>query len=310
MKGCTKESTGSTRAVSSEPECHACKPDVQGRDLLPGASAANAQISRHMERLAALRRRRRRLSRARRLAPAATAGWATAAATTAGGGVRPWASRRASQSLSESDSAAGKGTTGAPAGRGVLPISDQKDLILSAFACTPCPRVSGTSLSGCGGGAGGGTGGTTIGVSRCAVTDGISSSRRVSMGGPGIAVSVPTSKFHFVPRASTVSRRLQCSPGGFLRTDLHLSTPNFVPTRCSSDDASHPHQQPLIHRFDSLAARTSWSGINANTDSPNMHKGETYGVPSKYRNGVLQSRSHCKSSEHKSCVTNCKWNGR
>ena len=55
-----------------------------------------AQISRHMERLAAFRRRRRRLSRARRPAPAASAGWATAAAATLGGGVRPWASRRAS----------------------------------------------------------------------------------------------------------------------------------------------------------------------------------------------------------------------
>ena len=50
-----------------------------------------------------------------------------------------------------------------------------------------------------------------------------------------------------------------------------------------------PHQQPLIHLFVSLAARTSWSGINANTDSPNMHQGDTYGVPSKYWNGVLPS---------------------
>ena len=60
-----------------------------------------------MERLAALRRRRRRLSRARRPAPAASAGWATAAAATLGGGARPCASRRASQSLSESDATSG-----------------------------------------------------------------------------------------------------------------------------------------------------------------------------------------------------------
>ena len=36
---------------------------------------------------------------------------------------------------------------------GVLPISDQKALILSAFACTLWPRISGTCSSG--GGAGG-----------------------------------------------------------------------------------------------------------------------------------------------------------
>ena len=79
------------------------RPAARSQARAREVSATNAQISRHMERLAALRRRRRRLSRARRLAPAATAGWATAAAATAGGGVRPWASRRASQSLSESD---------------------------------------------------------------------------------------------------------------------------------------------------------------------------------------------------------------
>ena len=42
-----------------------------------------------------------------------------------------------------------------------------------------------------------------------------------------------------------------------LRTDLHLSKQCFVPTRCSSDEASRPQQQPLIHLFVSLAARTS-----------------------------------------------------
>ena len=54
-----------------------------------GAPKRACQISRHMERLAALRRRRRRLSRARRLAPAASARWATAAAAPPGGGARP-----------------------------------------------------------------------------------------------------------------------------------------------------------------------------------------------------------------------------
>ena len=78
---------------------------------------------------------------------------------------------------------------------------------------------------------------------------GISSSGREVTGGADIPESISTSKFHFVPRASTVSRRLHCSPGGFLRTDLHSSKPCFVPTRCSSDDASRPHQQPLIHLF-------------------------------------------------------------
>ena len=30
-------------------------------------------------------------------------------------------------------------------------------------------------------------------------------------------------------------------------------------------------------------------GVNANTDSPNMHKGDTHGVPNKQWNGVLPS---------------------
>ena len=37
----------------------------------------------------------------------------------------------------------------------------------------------------------------------------------VSRVGPSIPESISTSKFHYVPRASTVSRRLHCSPGGF-----------------------------------------------------------------------------------------------
>ena len=67
-----------------------------------------------------------------------------------------------------------------------------------------------------------------------------------------------TSRFYFVPRASPVSTVLLV---GFLRTGLRFCKPNFVPSRCSSDEASRLHQQPLIHLFVSLAARTSWSGI-------------------------------------------------
>ena len=128
-----------------------------------------------------------------------------------------------------------------------------------------------------------------MGIFPCAVAVGIPSSGREATGGPDIPESISTPKFHFVPRASTVSRRLHCSPGGFLRTYLHSSKPCFVPTRCSSDEASRSHQQPLIHLFVSLAVRTSWSGINANTDSPNMHKCDTCGVPSEYWNGVAPS---------------------
>ena len=47
------------------------------------------------------------------------------------------------------------------------------------------------------------------------VSVGIPSSRRGSTVGPGIPESISTSKFHFVPRASTVSCQLQCSPGFF-----------------------------------------------------------------------------------------------
>ena len=96
-----------------------------------------------------------------------------------------------------------------------------------------------------------------MGISVGAVAVDIPSPRRGSRVGPGISQSISTSKFHFVPRASIVSRRLHCSQGGFLRTDLHLSKPCFVTTRYSSDDASRPHQQPLIRLFVSLAARTS-----------------------------------------------------
>ena len=77
-----------TRGVAC-PSGH-CHGGVQSSDCTSaGHVACETQrgrfISRHMERLAALRRRRRRLSRARRPAPAASAGWATAAAATLGG---------------------------------------------------------------------------------------------------------------------------------------------------------------------------------------------------------------------------------
>ena len=109
-------------------------------------------------------------------------------------------------------------------------MSDQKAQILSAFACTPWPRISGNCSSG------GGPEGGTVAISIGPVAVGIPSSRRGSRVGPDIPESISTSKLYFVPRASIVSRRLHCSPGCFLRTDLHLSKPCFVPTRWSSDD--------------------------------------------------------------------------
>ena len=94
-----------------------------------------------------------------------------------------------------------------------------------------------------------------MGILPRAVAVGIPSSGREVTSRPDTPESISTSKFHFVPRASTVSRRLHCSPGDVLRTDLHLSKPCLIPTKYSSDDASLPHQQPLIHLFVSLAAR-------------------------------------------------------
>ena len=66
------------------------------------------------------------------------------------------------------------------------------------------------------------------------------------------------SRIHFhvkLPLRPSSFDRFTSTPCGFLRTDLHSSKPCFVPTRCSSDDASRPHQQPLIHLFVSLALR-------------------------------------------------------
>ena len=60
-----------------------------------------------------------------------------------------------------------------------------------------------------------------MGISFRAVTVGTSLSGREVAGGPDITESVSTSKFHFVPQASTVSLRLHFSPGGFLLTGLH-----------------------------------------------------------------------------------------
>ena len=109
---------------------------------------------------------------------------------------------------------------------GVLPVSDQKAMILSAFACTPCPRISSSRLSSCG----------AVAAS-VAVAVAAPSSRRGSRGGPDTPKSISTSKFHFVPRASTLSRRLHFSPGGFLKTDLHYK---HKPNHASSRRGVHP----------------------------------------------------------------------
>ena len=108
-------------------------------------------------------------------------------------------------------------------------------------------------------------------------------------GGPDIPEYISTRKFHFVPRASTVPRRFHCSPEGFSVNLSSLWQTMVRTTQVFIRRNTREHQQPLIHLFVSLAARTSWSGINSNTDSPNMHEGAIYGVPSKYWNGVLPS---------------------
>ena len=123
----------------------------------------------------------------------------------------------------------------------------------------------------------------------CVFAVDVLSSGREATSGPDTPEPTTTSKIHFVPRTSTVSRRLHSSPGGFLRTDLHFSKACFVPTKCSSDDASRLHQEALIHLFVSLAAGYFVIGNKANTESPNMHQGDTNGVPRKYWNVVLPS---------------------
>ena len=107
----------------------------------------------------------------------------------------------------------------------------------------------------------------------------------ISMDVKCIPSSTPMPKFHFVPRASTVSRRLHCSPGGFLRTDLHLSTTNLVPTRIRlAPTSSH-----ILICSMSLAALTSRSRIIAKTGSTIRHKGETCEVQTNYSKGVPPS---------------------
>ena len=159
-----------------------------------------------------------------------------------------------------------------PGHQGVLPISDQKALILSAFACTPCPRISCTCSSG------GGGGGSTVGISIGAVAVGIPSSGREVTCGPGIPESTSTSKFHFVPRASTVSSRLHCSPRGFLRTDLH-----FVGRCISSPPAT---TDPSVRQF---GCAHFVIGNQSEYRFTKHAQTCTYGVPSKYWNGVLPS---------------------
>ena len=102
-------------------------------------------------------------------------------------------------------------------------------LILSAFACTPRARISGTCSSG------EGAGGESQPVSL------LSTSLHLDVKPQVVhifAESISTSKLHFVPRASTVSRRFYCYTGGFLRNDLHVSKQCFVSTACSSEHKS------------------------------------------------------------------------
>ena len=128
-----------------------------------------------------------------------------------------------------------------------------------------------------------------MGISIGAVAVGIHSSGRDSRGGPDIPESISTSEFHFVPRASIVSRRLHYSPGGFLRTDLHLKQTMLRPHQVfNRRRVSFPPAttDPSVRQ---LGCSHFMIGDQRETDSPNMHKGDTYGVPSKYWNGVLPS---------------------
>ena len=129
---------------------------------------------------------------------------------------------------------------------GVLPISDQKALILSAFACTLCLAFR---------------------VHHCLT--------EVQVEVPLESPPVPSllASLHLDDKLQVV--RVFQSPVPYQNSISSLEPRPFptvlqevlCSTRCS-DEASRPHQQPLIHLFVSLAARTSWSGINANTDSP------------------------------------------
>ena len=66
-------------------------------------------------------------------------------------------------------------------------------------------------------------------ISIDAVAVSIPSSRRGSTVGPGIPESISTSKINFVPRASTVSCQLQCSPGIFSASCSALKQTMFRP---------------------------------------------------------------------------------
>ena len=99
--------------------------------------------------------------------------------------------------------------------QGVLPISDQKALILSAFACTPCPRISGMYSSG------GGAGGGAVGISLGAIAIGIPSSGREVTGGPDIPECTSTSNSTSPLELRSFHVGSICSPQGFLRTGLH-----------------------------------------------------------------------------------------
>ena len=73
-----------------------------------------------------------------------------------------------------------------------------------------------------------------------------------------------------------------------LRTDLHLRKTCFRPHqvfvgRCISST-------PITHRSTCSFDCTHFViGNQKNTDSSNMHESDTYGIPSKYRNGILPS---------------------
>ena len=116
-----------------------------------------------------------------------------------------------------------------PGHLGVLPISDQKALILTAFACTPSPRISGACSSG------GGAGGGTVGISTCVVAVDIPSSGRDATGGPDTPESMSTSKFHFVPTSRHEDMEI---PLTSVAEDLfHV---NSVKHQASTDDSRLP----------------------------------------------------------------------
>ena len=107
--------------------------------------------------------------------------------------------------------------------------------------------------------------------------------------GAGTPMSISTSKCHFVPRASPVSRRLHCSPSGFLRTVLQISKQHFVPIKCSSDKASVSPPAATDPSVRELGCSHFVAKDPSKTDAPNTHKGDAYGAPNRYWNGDLPS---------------------